>query len=515
MNMKQILGRIMPNTSLSRLIAATCVGSLLLSSTAHAQQFKADVPQSILTPDSVETRIGTLRFTDGLPDAATVQKVYDQLDFSRATEAFMAGMPAASIQALKEGFISQNFAPNDGIGITETLADARQLFLTPNATTVYAWASVDVKSGPMVLEVPPGVLGIIDDAYFRYVTDLGVPGPDKGQGGKYLIVPPDYKGDLPGKEEGYFVSKSRTYNHLVIMRAFVKEGDVAAAVKGIKDRARVYPLTAAKNPAPQKFVDISGKKFNTVHANDFKFYEELNAVVQHEPADFIAPETVGLFAAIGIKKGQPFQPDARMKAILVDAAAVANATSRAILFDSRDPRTKVFSDRQWRTPFVTASHEFADAGERTLDARTMFHYYATGVTPAMVAAKPGVGSAYAIAARDAQGRYFDGANTYKVTLPANVPAARFWSFTVYDNQTRSMLETAQASAGLDSTFPGVKSNADGSITVWFSPTAPVGHEGNWVQTTPGKGWNTLFRLYGPLEPWFNKTWKPGDFERVD
>ena len=145
----------------------------------------------------------------------------------------------------------------------------------------------------------------------------------------------------------------------------------------------------------------------------------------------------------------------------------------------------------------------------------MFHYYATGVTPAMVAAKPGSGSAYAIAGRDSQGRYFDGSKTYKITLPAQVPAARFWSFTIYDNRTRSMLETDHASAGLDSTFPGVKANADGTTTVWFSPKAPAGNEGNWVQTRSGKGWNTLFRLYGPLEPWFKRTWKPGDFELVE
>jgi hypothetical protein len=500
------------------LIAAVSLALALPPALAWAQnqppKYSAKVPPSITTPDNVQTRIGTLKFSDGLPDADTVQKVYDQLDFGRGVEAFMAGMPAASVQALKEGFTRQGFGPNQGIGITETLSDARQLFLTANATTVYLWFCVDVKDGPMVVQVPPGVLGIIDDAFFRYVTDLGVPGPDQGKGGKYLVVPPGFKGKLPGKGEGYFVNNSRTYNHLVIIRAFVQGGDVAAAVKNVKNHARVYPLSAASNPPQQKFVNISGKQFNTVHANDFLFYEELNAVIQHEPADFITPDQAGLFAAIGIKKGTPFEPDARMKAILTDAAAVANAASRSILFNPRDPRTKVFPDRQWLTPFVTASHEFADRGERTLDARTMFHYYATGVTPAMVAARPGVGSAYAIAGRDSQGRYFDGSKTYKITLPANVPAARFWSFTIYDNQTRSMLETDQASAGLDSTFPGVKPNADGTITVWFSPKPPAGQEGNWVQTQPGKGWNTLFRLYGPLEPWFKRTWKPGDFELV-
>src|SRR6202041_669870 len=206
-------------------------------------------------------------------------------------------------------------------------------------------------------------------------------------------------------------------------------------------------LSAASSPPQQTFINLSGKEFNTVHANTFHFYEEVNAVFQHEPADAFDPEIVGLFAAIGIKKGKPFAPDARMKDILVDAVAVGNATARAILFASRDERTKFFPDRQWSTPFIGGSYAFFDQGERMLDARTMFHYYATGITPAMAFAKPGTGSAYAYAARDSMGRYLDGGKTYKITLPAPIPVGQFWSFVVYDDQTPSILETDQKLAG--------------------------------------------------------------------
>jgi hypothetical protein len=149
-----------------------------------------------------------------------------------------------------------------------------------------------------------------------------------------------------------------------------------------------------------------------------------------------------------------------------------------------------------------------------LDVRAMFHYYATGITPAMSRSKPGTGSAYAVSVRDSAGRYLDGGKTYKITLPGPVPASRFWSFTVYDNQTRSMLQTDQKLAGIDSNQPNFKKNADGSVTVWFSPEAPAGQQGNWVQTMPGKSWSTIFRLYAPLEPWFDKSWKPEDIELV-
>jgi hypothetical protein len=260
---------------------------------------------------------------------------------------------------------------------------------------------------------------------------------------------------------------------------------------------------------------MSGKQLNTIHANDFRFYEELNLVVQHEPANAFDPETVGLFAAIGIKKGKPFAPDARMKAILTDAIAVGNATARAILFATRDERLKIYPDRQYFTTFIGGSSEFADGAERLLDARSMFHYYATGITPAMAKSAPGTGSAYAANVRDSMGRYLDGSKTYKVKLPGPVPAAQFWAFTVYDSQTRSLLETDQKLAGIDSNSPTMKKNADGGATIWFGPTAPAGQEGNWVQTMPGKSWNVILRLYGPLQPWFDKSWKPGDFELVE
>jgi len=487
----------------------------LVALSAQAQerpQYSADVPASITTPNSVDTRLGTLKFFDGLPDAQTVQKVYDQLDFSRGIEAFLSGIPAASLHAMCTGFNQVGIKNNEAIGITEDLMDARSLFLTPNSTTVYSFFCLDTKEGPVVVEIPSGVLGPADDAYFRFVTDVGMTGPDRGKGGKYLFVPPDYKGPLP--DEGYFIAKSPTYTNMILFRAFVENNDVAAAVQHVKSNARIYPYSAAEHPAPTRFVNISGKKFNTIHANDFAFYEEMNEVIQHEPGDAFDPEIVGLFSAIGIKKGKPFAPDERMKAILTEAVAVGNATARAILFAPRDPRVKFYPDRQWSNGFVGNSYQFLDNGERMLDARTLFHYAATGITPAMAAAKPGSGSAYAFTARDAAGAFFDGGKTYKVTLPAPVPAGQFWSFTVYDSQTRSMLETDQKLAGIDSNQKGMKPNADGSYSVWFGPKPPAGQEGNWVQTMPGKSWQVILRLYAPLEPWFDQSWKPGDIELV-
>ncbi|HSO48159.1 MAG TPA: DUF1254 domain-containing protein, partial [Rhizobiaceae bacterium] len=467
-------------------------------------------------PESLETRIGKLNFTNGAPDAATAALVYDNLDHMRGVQAFLRGISATSVRAACNGLESAGVKTNQAFGITEDLMDARTLFLTPNTTTVYVFACLDLSDGPMVMEVPTGVLGPVDDGDFRWVTDIGLTGPDAGKGGKYLFVPPGNTEALPAG--GYFEAKPSTNTLLVFFRAFVKDGDIAGAVKHVKAGTKLYPLhatTETGEPPETAWVNTSGMKFNTISANDFSFYEELNEVVQRESADFVDPDSVGLFASIGIRKGQPFAPDERMKKILTEAVALGNATARTILFESRDPRTKFYPDRQWLTPFVGGSYQFLSGAERLLDARTMFFYYATGITPAMSMAKVGAGSAYAGAFKDANGDYLDGGKSYKITLPGPVPAKAFWSFVVYDNQTRSILETDQKLAGVDSTDKALKIEADGSATVWFGPKAPEGQEANWVQTMPGKGWNVLLRLYGPLEPWFDKSWKPGDIELVE
>jgi hypothetical protein len=490
----------------------TLMAGMAQAHAADTPKYSADAPTSIETPDRVRTQIGTLRFKDGAPDKTTVELVYNQLDLSRGIESFMQGMPATSVYAACRGVSDIGVKENQGLGITADLMDARSLFLTPNTTTVYVFTCLNLNAGPMVLQVPPGVLGPVDDAYFRWVTDIGLTGPDAGKGGKYLFLPPGYTGSAPA--DGYHVFKSPTNRHLVFFRAFVENGDIAAAVNGVKANARIYPLSAAENPPQTVFVDTSGKQINTISANTFEFYNELNAVVQNEPADFVSPETVGLFAAVGIKKGKPFKPDARMKRILTEAVAIGNGAARALLWAPRDERTKFYPDRKWETAFVGNSYLFADGAERMLDARAMFFYYATGITPAMAEARPGSGSAYEAVFLDSKGRALEGGKTYKVTLPGPVPAKQFWSFTAYSNQTRSLLETDQKTAGIDSNAKGLKANSDGSYTIWFAPKAPEGQESNWIQTMPRKGFNVLLRLYGPLEPWFDKSWKPGDLELV-
>jgi hypothetical protein len=476
--------------------------------TMATPKYKTDIPLAITVPDRVETRLGTLTFKDGFPDEATIEKVYDNLDFQHAVQAFLTAMPAASLSAMREGLRSIG-VNNRTVAIFEDMMDARSLCLTANTESVYLTGWLDLTDGPIVVETPPSVLGFVDDFWFHYVTDMGNAGPDGGKGGKFLLLPPGYPNDAP--REDYFVVKSPTYGNWIVVRGFLVNGDSRLAVESMKKHFRVYPLTQASNPPETSFVNASGKVFNTIHAMDFSFYEEVNRVVQEEPAEAIDPETLGLLASIGIEKGKPFAPDERMKKILTEAAAVGSATARTVSYKTRIPEARKYPGSSWIDVFYGGDHQFLHNGARQLDGRTLFFFVATGITPAMSMKMVGIGSQYAAAYTDFQGRALDGGKTYRLYLPPSIPVKDFWSLVIYDTQTRSLLQSDQRFPSTGSQKKGVVTNIDGSVDVYFAPELPAGvNEANWVQTVPGRGWFIVLRLYGPLQSWFDQTWRPGE-----
>ncbi|MCW1923900.1 DUF1254 domain-containing protein [Luteolibacter arcticus] len=474
------------------------------------------IPEQIMTPDTVETRIGTLKFFDGLPSKDTTRRVYDNLDFMRGVEAFLNFVPAASIEGIRRGMVEQGATKPNQCLMFEELLDSSPLLLTGNTDTVYASVILDLeKDGPTVVEIPPGCgPGTVNDAYFRFVVDMGAPGPDRGKGGKYLILPPGYKGEVPS---GYHEARSPSYVNWLILRGFLVDGKPDAAARNFREGLKVYPLSQAGSPPAMEFINGSRKAFNTVHANNFEFYEELAHVIAREPIEFIDPELRGLASSIGIRKDKPFKPDARMKTILTEAVAVGNATARALIFETRDREAYYYENSRWKAAFVGGDYQWLSeggVGGRNLDARTLFFYQATVNTPAMVLKIPGVGSQYAYTEQDTEGSYLDGSKHYRLNIPANVPAKDFWSVVLYDPQTRSELQTSQTFPSKNNKRDQLVANADGSVELNFGPTAPAGKESNWIQTVPHKGWYTILRLYGPLEPWFEKTWRPGEIEPV-
>jgi hypothetical protein len=542
-----------PMKTKRKLIAAVLVGALAVPAFA-------ETPAPITAPDKLQTRLGTLEFKDGAPSKATVEKVYDNLDFMHAVEAFVNAFQGASTSAIRKGFNDAGI-PDNTVLIFSELMDSKSLFLTANADTVYFWSVLDVSKGPIVVETPPLALGVIDDMWFRWVTDFGLPGPDRGEGGKYLLLPPGYTGDLP--DSGYNVARLRTTRAIMLGREFLEDNDPKRPVELIKKTLKIYPyqpggfgtsiatgldgkVPLLRSPdgkldwaflrpqPPAKFVEGTGRVMNTIPPNDFSYLETINDLVQREPADALDPEIMGSLAAIGIVKGKPFNPDARMRKILTEAAAVGTATGRTLNWHAREPDFYYYPGSAWTNYLFVGGYRFetppsevspagvitpyAPTGYRTLNARTAMFFYATGITPAMIMRLTDIGSQYLGAFVDSRGEYLDGGKTYNVTLPPNIPAAKFWSFTLYDNQTRSMLQTPRRypRAGSQS-YPGPAAapNPDGSTTVYFAPTKPAGvNDGNWIQTDPTKGWNTLLRLYSPLEPFFTKQWRPSEIELV-
>jgi hypothetical protein len=478
--------------------------------------YNTPIPTSITTPARVETRIGTLEFDDGMPLPDTAARLFDHLDFVRGVEAFLSCIPAASLESMHLGMRAMGIDACHKIALADDLLDSNPLFLTGNTDTVYASGILDLeRDGPTVVEIPPECgPGTVNDAWFRFVVDMGAPGPDRGAGGSYLIVPTGYDGEVP---DGYFVAESPSRINWLILRGFLVDGTPDAATAMFRDGLRVYPLAAKDDPPAMEFTRLSRVPVNTIHANDVEFYDEVAGVIAREPIDVIDAETRGLLASIGIHKDRPFAPDERMRAILVEAAAVGNATARALAFRSRDPETYLYPDRTWITAFVGGDYRWLrddGRGGRHLDARTLFFYIATVNTPAMAWEMVGVGSQYAAAMVDASGHALDGGARYRLRLPAGVPAKDFWSVVTYDPQTRSELQTGQPFPSRNNQRDELRVNDDGSVDIWFGPEAPEGFEQNWIQTVPGKGWFTILRLYGPLEPWFDKTWRPGDVERV-
>jgi hypothetical protein len=485
---------------------------------AAAGKYKmtTDIPPGIVTPDTVETRIGKLSFVDGVPTDDTVKRVYDNLDFIRGVEAFLTAMPGASLVAIRQGFKDAGIDRNGVVGIFENLMDAKSLYLTGNTESIYAVTWLDLKDGPVVVESPPNTLGMVNDFFFRYVTDLGNAGPDKGKGGKYLFVPPGYKGPLP---EGYFTYNSPTYNNVLFWRGFLKDGDAGPPVASLKASVSIYPLSNPAAGKETKFLNLSGHYHNTIHANDINYYKELKLLVDDELFTAFSPEILGLLAAIGIEKGKLFAPDDAMKAILKDAVAVGNATARALSFYQKGNAIAsegfIYSpDEHWFIPFVGGSHEFLRNGARLLDARTMFHYPYTAVTPAMAIKMVGLGSQYGVLTLDKDGNYLNGSNAYRLNLPKGIPVKNFWSIVIYDTETRSQLQTDQDFPSINSERNKVVTNEDGSTDIYFGPNPPDAQKQNWIQTVPEKGWFLILRLYGPLEPWFDQTWKPGQVELI-
>src|SRR5215471_15293624 len=468
------------------------------------------------------------------PTPETARLLREELLFQRATQTYLWALPLINTMGMKVASEKTFGAGYNVLPVWKKRLDARTLVTTPNSDVIYAMSYLDLgRDGPMVFEAPPGLQGILLDFWQRpipgptigghaFFGDVGLPGPDGGQGGKFLILPPGYDKPVP---DGYFVYRSGTNNVFVFLRSFYQDPSNLTPAVALMEAAKIYPLGGQASAKPMQYPDASGVPANMLPRDDASAFDQLKALVDTEGENLADPDWRGMLASLGIAKGQPF--DAATRAILDKAAKTAYKTSRVIGFEEtvNGRSFRVYPDRRWVNPIADGtpanpggpfdlSWRRKNGGYLDLDTRIWFFTDYYSISPGMISQVPGKGAKYMIAFTDSAGTPLSGGANYRVKLPPNIPAANFWSVTLYEAENASGLANGQPFPSLGSRDKPAQ-NADGSTDVYLGPRAPEGKEGNWLATVPGKGYFVILRLYAPTEAAIDKSWKPGDIERVD
>ena len=452
-------------------------------------------------------------FERSYPTAEAAKQARDDADFERAVAAYRFWYPTVSTEGIFEGGRRAGIKDNEGIQIAAV--GPRAVAFTANSDTPYGSGALDLSNGPMVIELPPGpFIGLVNDHNQGWVLDMGIPGPDEGKGGKHLVLPPDFKGEPP---PGYHVGRSPTMKALIAVRSMPVGGNQQAALDALRT-IKIYPLSTAENPRLATMKDLSqvAGDFTCLQWEDnLEFWKVLHRIIDAEPVVEKFLPMYGLLGALGIEKGKPFAPDARMTAILERAAKTGRDQMLVSAFASDRPDRIAWPDRKWEwLGLVPGSAEFETPWGLDLEARDRWFAQAIVTSPAMFRRSAGAGSLYWLGARDKTGAFLDGGKTYKLTIPQPVPNKLFWSVTVYDAATRSQIQTDQDKAALRSMFELKDVPASAPVDLYFGPKAPAGQEGRWIKTIPGKGWFAYIRIYGPEQPAFDGSWKPNDFEEI-
>jgi hypothetical protein len=506
--------------SVTQLLAIIAILGLLLPSMVAAQ------------PDHYQ-KLANAAFENDYPSAEATRTLDEELYFQRAVQTYLWALPAVNMYAMKEGQARTFGEGYNVFAVFEKRLKAKTLITTPNSDVIYGLGFLDLgKDGPMILDAPPRLQALIDDFWHRpiegpeingikYLADIGLPGPDKGKGGKYLILPPGYEGEAD--ESKYFVYRSKTNGVFVFTRSFFEDASNLQPAVDNAQQIKIYPLNGKAKP--MDFKHASEVPSDYLFAKDASYFEMLDRFIQNDVVDDVDPYMHGMLAAIGIAKGKSFTPNARQKELLDTAALTAWKMAKNIAANyDREEKGIWWEGRQWvahgKTELddfmhVVLEEEFRDRNTRHTDVNAKAHMFINhySISTGMISSRVGIGAKYAGAYKDSDGNFLVGEHTYKITLPANVPSKLFWSLTAYDATTAAGLKNGQKYPSLGSRDNPVQ-NAHGSTTLYFGPKAPEGKEKNWVKTVPGKGWFSLIRLYGPDQAFFDRSWIPGDFVKV-
>lgn len=451
-------------------------------------------------------------FRGDYPITSSAKKALDDSDIIRAIIAYRFFYPTVSFEASAQGQRDAGVQDNKQAMIFAT--GPRHILFTGNSDTPYMGLVFNLAdTGPMVIELPPGpYIGVVNDHNFRWVHDLGLAGDDHGKGGKHLIFPPGHDVQVRGD---YYVAQSKTFLNFFGARALPSNGDINTALDAQRN-IKVYPLS--QPGAKVDFLDKTSEKINVTPLeweDNLHFWIKLYKVIQEEPPQHDFNGMYGILAALGIEKGKPFSPSARMVAILERAAKIGRDQLLVSAFASNRADRFVWPDRKWEWATLRWENgDFETPAGTDMEARERWFAQAVAMSPKMVLRSEGAGSLYWLGIRDNNGEYLNGAKTYKLAIPQPVPQNLFWSVTVYDSKTRSQIQTDQDKAALRSLVELKDIPKTGTVNLYFGPTPPPGKQSQWIKTNPGHGWFVYLRLYGPQQAAFDGTWKPGDFESL-
>ena len=456
-------------------------------------------------------------YNGGWPDKAIIDQLIQERLYQRGIEAYVQTLPLLNTIGMQDGSQATFGKGYNVLPIWKDRMTAKAQIPTPNADVIYSMSYLDLKeTGPLVVYAPPNVIGMFMDYFQNTLTDVGAVGPDRARGGLYLLLPPDHQGHVPS---GYFAVKSSTYQVHLFFRTVMKPGENSAdptAAVALAETTRVYPLNATKKERkPMEFPNGSAVRVDMTYPTDFSYWEKLKAFVDYEPASAFSPELAGILASIGIIKGVPFKPDAAAKAALTKAVEIAPKMIFAQRVAGRaDKKDKYYTDRQYFNGWAGADADWFRDSYLDLDLRATYYQVAYSSAPAMVMSIINQGSKYPSTLRDKDGDLLEGSNSYKLHLPAGIPAKLFWAVTIYNPHDGSMPETDQPFPSRNQ-WDKVETNEDGSVDLYFGPTnAKNWNEKNWIQTLEGRAFLITIRLYGSSTEFYDQTWRPDDVVKV-
>lgn len=458
-------------------------------------------------PPSLEARIGKVEFKRGLPTKKSIDQLFDIQDFQRATQLYQWAIPAIGCMGWHRANIVNGMTEETDWVIYDDYVP-RQGILTPNTEVSYVIAFPDLQqTGPLVLDYGPGkIAGAVMDYWQRPYFEFGLTGPEKGaKGGKLLVVGPAQK--VPAGTAGYHVAQIPTRFAFIGYRVIERvEKDKITPLN------KLYPYSRRANPSPPKVI-AAKKDFTQSQPRGFAYWEAVDEFVQREPVEERDRFFLAMLRDLGIEKGKPFTPDARQKKVLEDAALLGEEITRVIVSQKRLIGGYYRKDARWQFAKVL------DPGQRLenydqLDERTSWFYEAISSTYSMITTKPGVGSGYLSTYTDHDGEWLDGSKLYRLRIPPDPPMKQFWAVSGFDLDTRNLLRNETLKGELTSNSKGLQQNADGSVDLYFGPTAPPGKQSNWLQTVAGESWYCWFRLFAPTEAYFDRSWPLPDIKKA-